>query len=345
MDPFALKELGRTGVMLPRLGMGSAGLGHLFETVPEATALATVEAAWDTGFRFYDTSPWYGRGLAERRIGNALWSKPRDELIISTKVGRLFTAPANPAAFARTERNWSEALHFEHHHDYTYAGVMRSFEDSLQRLGINRIDLLIIHDLDRAHFMSDALVRSHLAQAATGGMQALKELKAAGRIKAIGAGINHMDTIPLFLDQCDLDFFLVALPYTLAEQPVLDREFPLCAERGVGIIIGAPLASGILATGPVPGAKLGYRDPTPEQAARIGRMQAVCQSFGVPLVAAALQFPLHHPLVASIIPGAIAPEHPVRNAETIRREIPDELWAKLKSEGLLREDAPTPGDS
>jgi D-threo-aldose 1-dehydrogenase len=345
MDPFARKELGKTGVMLPRLGFGGAGLGHVFESLGEAEAFATVTAAWDAGIRYYDTSPWYGRGLSERRIGNVLWSKPAGEAIVSTKVGRLFTAPGDPAAFAKSERSWASALPFEHHHDYSYDGVMRSYEDSLQRLGLNRIDMLIIHDLDRTSFMSDALVNSHLSQAATGGMQALRELKAAGLIKAIGAGVNRIGTMPLFLDQMELDFFLVALPYTLAEQPVLDSEFPLCARRGVGIIIGAPLASGILATGPVPGAKLSYRDPSPEEAERIGRMEAVCLSFGVPLVAAALQFPLHHPLVAAVIPGAVAPEHPTRNVETMLHPIPDEMWGKLKSEGLLREDAPTPGGS
>lgn len=343
MDPFARKELGRSGVMLPRLGFGGAGLGHVFEAIPEETAFATVSAAWDAGIRYFDTSPWYGRGLSERRIGNVLWDRPAGEAIISTKVGRLLTAPADREAFARSERSWPMAQQFQHHHDYSYDGVMRSHEDSLQRLGVNRIDLLIIHDLDRTSFASDALVGSYLGQAATGGMQALRDLKSAGQIRAIGAGVNQLGTIGPFLDQLDLDFFLVALPYTLAEQPVLDREFPLCAERGVGIIVGAPLASGILATGPVPGAKLNYRDPTPEEAARVGRIESVCRSFGVPLAAAALQFPLHHPLVASVIPGAIAPEHPRRNIETLRRPIPDEMWLRLKAEGLLREDAPTPG--
>ncbi len=343
MDPFSRKKLGRTQVMLPRLGFGGAGLGHVFTTITDDDAAATVRAAWDAGVRYYDTSPWYGRGLSEHRIGRELYSKSRGEVIVSTKVGRLFTAPPDPEAFARSERSWPTALHFQHHFDYSYDGVMRSYEDSLQRLGMNRIDLLIIHDLDRTSFDSDELVRAHLYQLATGGMRALSDLKAAGLIKAIGAGVNQIGTIGPFLDLLDLDFFLVALPYTLAEQPVLDVEFPRCEERGVGIIIGAPLASGILATGPVPGAKLNYRDPTPADADRIRRMESVCRAFDVPLAAAALQFPLHHPLVASVIPGALAPEHPKRNVETMRVEIPDELWGKLKREGLLREDAPTPG--
>jgi D-threo-aldose 1-dehydrogenase len=343
MDPFSLKRLGRTDVELPRLGLGGAGLGHVFTTITDDQAAATLRAAWDAGVRYYDTSPWYGRGLSERRIGRELCLKPRGDVIISTKIGRLLRAPADAAAFGRSERSWPTGLQFQHHFDYTYDGVRRSYEDSLQRLGMNRIDLLIIHDLDRTSFQSDALVGAYLNQLATGGMRALSDLKAQGLIGAIGAGVNRLGTIGPFLEMLDLDFFLVALPYTLAEQPVLDREFPLCADRGVGVIIGAPLASGILATGPLPGAKLNYRDPTPEEAERIRRMELVCKSYGVPLAAAALQFPLHHPLVAAIIPGAFEPDHPTRNVEAVRVDIPDALWASLKDEGLLRGDAPTPG--
>jgi D-threo-aldose 1-dehydrogenase len=343
MDPFSLKQLGRTDVRLPRLGFGGAGLGHVFDTVTDDDAAATVRAAWDSGVRYYDTSPWYGRGLSEHRIGRELYLKPRDEVIVSTKVGRLFRAPIDPTGFAQSQRAWPTGLQFAHHFDYSYDGVMRSYEDSLLRLGMNRIDLLIIHDLDRTSFQSDELVRAYLNQLATGGMRALSDLKRDGRIKAIGAGVNRIGTIGPFLEMLDLDFFLVALPYTLAEQPVLDEEFPLCAARGIGIIIGAPLASGILATGPVPGARLNYREPTPEEAERIRRMEAVCASYNVPLAAAALQFPLHHPLVASVIPGGFAPSHPTRNAETVRVDIPDALWASLKDEGLLRRDAPTAG--
>jgi D-threo-aldose 1-dehydrogenase len=344
MDPFSLKQLGRTAVNLPRLGFGGAGLGHVFAKIDDDEAAATVRAAWDAGVRYFDTSPWYGRGLSEHRIGRELYLKPREDVLVSTKVGRLFRAPADREAFASSRRSWPTGQQFEHHFDYSYDGIMRSYEDSLLRLGMNRVDLLVIHDLDRASFQSDALVRAYLNQLATGGMRALSDLKAAGQIKAVGAGVNRLGTIGPFLEMLDLDFFLVALPYTLAEQPVLDDEFPRCAERGVGIIIGAPLASGILATGPVPGAKLNYHDPTPEDAARIGRMEAICKSYGVPLVAAALQFPLHHPLVASVIPGGFAPSHPTRNVETLRTEIPVALWASFKDEGLLRRDAPVPGD-
>ncbi len=293
--------------------------------------------------RFYDTSPWYGRGLSEHRIGRGLYLRPPGEAIISTKVGRVLFAPDDVAAFAASERSWPNGLKFQHRHDYSYAGVMRSYEDSLQRLRRNRVDLLVIHDLDLANLGSEELVNQHLDELdAGGGMRALAELKAAGLIKAVGAGVNRLGTIPRFLERFALDFFLVALPYTLAEQPVLDEEFPLCEERGVGVIIGGVFASGVLATGPVPGARYNYQIADAEQLARIGRIEAVCKRHGVPLAAAALQFTLHHPIVAAVIPGAFHPDHPRRNVESMRVEIPADLWGELKHEGLLRQDAPTP---
>lgn len=342
MDPFSLRKLGTSGVMLPQLGFGGAPVGNLFGPVSDADAEATLTTAWDAGVRFYDTSPFYGRTLSEHRLGHVLRRYPRGEMILSTKVGRVFFPPADPEEFARRERNWPHGLHFEYRHDYSYDAVMRSYEDSLQRLGMNRIDMLLIHDLDEVSIGSAALVDAHFNALATGGIHALNELKAQGLIRAIGAGVNSIGTIPRFLELMDLDFFLVASPYTLADQPVLDAEFPACERRGIGIVIGQVFASGILATGPVPGARYNYREATPEEMARIGRIEAVCKRHGVPLAAAALQFPLHHPLVASVIPGAFTPDHVTRNVETMRVSIPDELWRDLKREGLLREDAPTP---
>jgi len=342
MNPFGTRQLGRTGLHLPALGMGGATLGNIFGVIDDRQSDATLEAAWDAGIRFYDTSPWYGRGLSEQRFGRALYRRPREEVILSTKVGRLFTSPADPAAFAATQRSWEHGLHFEHHHDYSYAGIMRAYEDSLLRLGMNRIDVLVIHDLDIGNLGSDGLVSAHLNTLATSGIRALEDLKKAGLIKAYGAGVNALGTIPRFLDLIELDFFLVALPYTLAEQPVLDAEFPLLEKRGVGVVIGGVFASGILATGPVPGARYNYHEPTADEAEHVRRIQQVCERFDVPLAAAALQFTLHHPVVASVIPGAFAPHHPTRNVETMRVEIPTDLWRELKHQGLLREDAPTP---
>lgn len=342
MDPTAHRRLGRSEVTLPVCGFGGAPLGNLFEHYSDSDADATISAAYDGGIRYFDTSPWYGRGLSELRFGTNLRRRPRGEFLISTKVGRVLSAPADIDAFARSERAWEHGLPFEHHHDYSYDGVMRSYEDSLQRLGLNRVDLLIVHDLDRGNLGSERSVEAHFSQLVTGGYRALVDLKASGRIGAIGVGVNHVGTIARFLDALEIDVFLVASPYTLVEQPVLDHELPLCAEHGASIIIGTVFASGILATGAVPGARYNYAEPTPEQAERVRRIEAVCTSYEVPLPAAALQFPLHHPLVASIIPGAVQPSHVTANLENLRRDIPTDLWDDLKHQGLLREDAPTP---
>ena len=282
------------------------------------------------------------RGLSELRLGHFLRQQTRDDFILATKVGRLFRVPADVEAYAASPRSWEHALLFEHHYDYSYDGVMRSWEDSLTRLGLTHVDMLLIHDLDIGNMKSETLYGSHLGDLAKGGIRALRELKATGRIGAIGAGINHLGTIPRFLDLIDLDFFLVASPYTLLDQPVLDLEFPLCESRGVGIIVGQVFASGILATGAIPGARYNYREAPPDVIEKVRGIEAVCARHGVPLAAASMQFPLHHPLVASIIPGAFAPEQVERNIATMRTVVPDALWADLKKNGLLREDAPTP---
>lgn len=347
MDPFTTQKLGRTVLKLPRLGFGGAGLGDLFVTVDEAEATGTLETAWTEGIRYFDTSPWYGRGQSEHRLGRALYRRSRDQFILSTKVGRLFREPVSMVHFEqqRGTYGWSGGLAFEHIYDYSYDGIMRSYEDSQQRLGFSRIDMLLIHDLDVSNHSSQARVDAHLVQLTTGGFRALEELRQAGRIGAIGAGVNDLGTILPFLDRFDLDFFLVALRYTLAEQAVLDAEFPACAARGVGIVIGGVFNSGILATGPREGARYNYAPATTEQIARVGRIEAVCTSFDVPLPVAALQFPLHHPLVASVIPGSIRPAEVTRNVESMRQDVPEDLWQALKSEGLIRADAPVPGDT
>jgi len=340
MDPLARRTLGRTGVELTQLGLGTAGLGDLFSVLSEAEAAATVAAAWDAGLRYFDTAPWYGRGQAEHRLGRVLYPHPRSDYVLSTKVGRTLHAFHDVERFERGM--WAGGLPFEIRFDYSYDGVMRSFEDSLQRLGQPRIDLLLIHDLDIQYHHRAERVQALLHELFTGGWRALCELKRSGLIGGIGAGINELGMIQRFLDMMELDFFLVALPYTLMEQEVLDAEFPRCAAEGVGIVIGGVFASGILATGAVPGAKHNYADASPEALAKVARMEAVCRRHGVKLPAAALQFPLGHPSVAAVIPGAIAPSHVARNVAAFRCDIPADLWAELKHEGLLREDAPTP---
>jgi D-threo-aldose 1-dehydrogenase len=338
MDPLATRQLGRTDVRLTQLGFGAAPLGDLFTRVTEADAGATLDAAWECGIRTYDTAPWYGRGQSEHRLGRSLYHRPREEFVLSTKVGRVLRA--SPSGAGPGSAPWAGGLAFPEQFDYSYDGIMRAYEDSQQRLGIPRIDLLVIHDLDLQYHRTPAKVAAWLTQLATSGWRALSELRAAGLVRGIGAGINEMGMIPRFLDLLDLDFFLVAMPYTLLDQDVLDAEFPACVARGIGFIIGAVFASGILASGAVPGAKYGYADPSPDIAERVRRIEAVCARHE--LAAAALQFPLGHPAVASVIPGAVEPGQIRRNVASFRHAVPDALWAELKHEGLLRPDAPVP---
>ncbi len=341
MDPFSTRSLGKCGVDLPLLGLGGAPLGDLYDTLDDKAAAATLDGAWQAGVRFYDTSPWYGRGQSEHRMGRALYRRPRDQFILSTKVGRVFRAPLDPPAF--DTGFWAGGLHFEHVFDYSYDGVMRSYEDSLQRLGMNRIDLLLIHDLDIAHHQTDARVTAYLTEMANGGWRALEELRSAGLIGGIGAGINETGMIPRFLDLVDIDFFLVALPYTLMDQDALEVDFAQCAAREVGIVIGAVYASGILATGPTPDAYYRYQPATPHALDKAQHMEAVCKRHGVSLAAAAIQFPFGHPSVASVIPGAVSADQVRWNVENMRRDIPADLWAELRAEGLIHPNAPEPG--
>ena len=340
MSEIPKRRLGRTELHVSEVGFGSAPLGELFEKVSEAGARATLESAWNSGIRYYDTAPFYGYGLSEHRVGSFLRQQPRGDFAVSTKVGRVLKPAADPAAF--DTGMWAGGLPFELYFDYSYDGIMRSWEDSLQRLSLPSVDVLVIHDLDHWFHITDERVDACLAQLYTSGWRALDELRSSGRIKGIGAGINQPWMIPKFLDTVDVNFFLVALPYTLLDQSVLDDQFPRCAERGVGVVIGAPFASGILATGPVEGAYYAYEPATPEILEKTARIQAVCERHDTPLAAAAMHFPLAHPIVAAIIPGALKPEQVSGNVETYRRAIPADLWAELKSEGLLREDAPTP---
>ena len=340
MDPLARRKVGRTGVEVTQLGFGGAGLGDLFNVVPDEEASATLAAAWDAGIRYFDTAPWYGRGQSEHRFGRALYRRPRKDFVLSTKVGRTLHPVHNVEEFRGGM--WAGGLPFQHKFDYSYDGIMRAFEDSLQRLGLTRIDLVLIHDLDFWHHQRIERVTAYLTELHNGGWRALQQLKEHGVIRGIGAGINELGMIPRLLDLMDLDFFLVALRYTLLEQHVLDVEFPRCEKAGVGFVIGGVFASGILATGAVQGAKHDYNDAQSEAMQRVKKIEAVCARHEVPLPAAALQFPLGHPSVAAVIPGAINPEQVRQNVAAFRHPIPSALWAELKHEGLLRADAPTP---
>jgi D-threo-aldose 1-dehydrogenase len=340
LDPTATRVLGRSGVAVTQLGWGGASAGELYTKVPEESAVAAVRKAWEMGIRYFDTAPWYGRGLSELRTGAGLRDRPRDDLVISTKVGRWLRAPHDPSTFDFAP--WAGGLPFQVVFDYTYDGIMRAFDQSRLRLGVHHYDLAIVHDLDLRHHTPEPRWQAYFAQLVTSGWRALSELKAAGLIRGIGVGINARGLIPRFLASLEPDFFLIAMPYTLLHQEVLDDEFPASDKRGVGFVIGAVFQSGILATGPREGSFYDYAPATPEQIQRVRQVADVCGRHDVPLPAAALQFPLGHQGVASVIPGASKPAHVERNVAAFRHRIPSAMWQELKHEGLLHPDAPVP---
>lgn len=334
-----VRSLGRKGSPISVLGLGGAPLGDLFERLPEQRADAVVQAALDAGITCFDTAPWYGHGLSEHRLGRGLRQIDRKSVFVSTKVGRLYRRPAHPATFSTAP--WAGGLPFELHFDYTSAGIQRSYEDSLLRLGLNRIDCLVIHDLDPGYHAGTELDRRR-AELEKGGWAALETLRSNGEISAIGAGINDRSMMRYFLERFDIDFFLVAMPYTLLDQSPLHEEFAECQKRGIDIIIGSPYASGILATGPVPGAMYNYHPADAFIVEKTRRIAAICAEFHVSLQAAALQFPLAHPSVRAVIPGATSPEIVAANVANVRQVIPAAFWSALKVRGLLHPDAPAP---
>jgi D-threo-aldose 1-dehydrogenase len=333
----ATRPLGRTGLRLTELGQGTAPLGGLFELVSDEDADGVLAAAWEAGVRYVDTAPWYGHGLSEHRTGRFLRRVPRDAFVLSTKVGRVLRRRQRGAAVQETI--WAGALPFEYAFDYGYDGVLRSWEDSLQRLGLDRVDLLAIHDLDVQHHGS--ALAAHLSELERGGLRALAELRDAGEIAGVGAGINELGMIPRLLALADLDFVILALPYTLLDQEALEEELPLCSERGVGVVIGAPFASGVLAPG-AGRATYAYGPVPADVAARVRRLRAACARHGVALAAAALQFPLGHPAVASVIPGALTGAQARENTAAFAAPVPSALWDELRRDGLFRPDVPVP---
>ncbi len=339
MKPQAKRKLGSSPLMVSQLGFGGAPLGDLYNNLTEADAAATIRAAHEAGLNLFDTAPFYGYGLSEHRFGHTLRQFPRDSFVLSTKVGRRLE-PRAPQDIDRGQ--WAGGLDFQPVFDYTYDGIMREAEHSLMRLGMGRIDILLIHDVDTwTHGTADK-TDSYFREVMEGGYRAMDRLRGDGTVKAIGVGINEADMCARFAQAGDFDCILLAGRYTLLEQGALDTFLPLCGERNIGIMLGGPFNSGILATGPRPGAKYDYADAPPEILDRVGRIQAVCQRHHVPLAAAAIQFPLGHPSVSSVIPGTVSAAEVLANVELMANRIPPDLWAELKQEGLVREDAPVP---
>jgi D-threo-aldose 1-dehydrogenase len=337
------RPLGRTGLAVTELGLGTGPLGGFRgRPVDDDAAEATLAAAWDAGIRYFDTAPWYGLGMSEHRVGRFLRSQPRDAYVLSTKVGRLLgrrgSAPGGPAP-----AHWESALPFDWWYDYSRDGVLRSFEDSLQRLGLERVDVLLIHDLEPgAHGGTDA-ARERMQELTGGGFAALAALRAEGVVRGVGIGINDAAVVAPFLEQFDLDVVLQAGEYTLLEQRGLEA-LDACAERGVAVVVGAPFNSGILASEAPEQATFAYDDATDETFARVRRLREIVRSHDASLAAAALRFPLAHPAVATVIAGGARPEEVRENAALVRSELPGELWRELRDAGLVRADAPLPAE-
>ncbi len=340
MHPTDLRPLGRTGLQVTALGAGGAPIGNLYHAQSDESAIAAVEASWDAGLRYFDTAPLYGFGLSEHRMGTALRARDRDAYVLSTKVGCMLE-PAPPGSYSHP--NWDHPLPFRPVYNYSRDAVLRSVELSLHRLGTHRIDVLYVHDLDAVTHGSEEAYQGHLAELFDGGgYQALAELRDQGVIAGFGAGLNFWENCQYLAERGDFDCFLLAGRYTLLEQEALETFLPLCEARSIGVVIGGPYNSGILAVGPTAGATYNYAPAPPEILDRVRRIQAVCEAHATPLATAALQFPLHHPAVASVIPGGRTPDQVRRNAETLAAEVPSALYAALKAEGLMRPDAPVP---
>jgi D-threo-aldose 1-dehydrogenase len=332
------RRLGSSGLSLPSFGFGTAHLGGLYERVSGEVAQLTLDAAWNGGVRYFDTAPYYGRGLAEHRLGSFLIDKPRGEFVLTTKIGRYFRRPDDPRSFDRAP--WGGGLNMEIVWDYSYDGVMRSYEQSLLRLGLDTIDGLLIHDPEPEMHGDQHAAR--MRDMADSGIKALEELKRSGQIKAIGMGLNATASLDRIAPLVKLDFIICAMPYTLLDQSALSHGLQRCVENAISIVIGAPYASGILATGPGPGAHYNYGVASEDIQNKVRRIQEVCTAHDVSLKAAALQFPLAHPAVVSVIPGGARPAEVTENIAMVSAPIPTGFWAALKSEGLIDPEAPVP---
>jgi D-threo-aldose 1-dehydrogenase len=291
-----------------RLGLGTAPLGGLYDAVEDATAHTLVEHAWELGLRLFDTAPLYGSGLAEQRLGRVLGARPRNEFVLCTKVGRLLRADAPPDA------NFLGTPPLGPVFDFSHDGVLRSLEESLERLGLDRVDIALIHDPD-----------DHSEQAIDEAYPALERLRTEGVVGAIGVGMNQTELLCRFAHEGEFDCFLLAGRYTLLDRSAGEKLLPLCLERGISVIAGGVFNSGILAAGTT----YDYAPAPPEVLARAEWLRAVCTRFDVPLEAAAMQFPLRHPAVAGIVVGCRSAKELEQDVRAFELELPDELWDEL----------------
>jgi D-threo-aldose 1-dehydrogenase len=330
---FAKRKVGQTGLQVTTLGLGGASLAGIFSAVSEDQARATINRALDVGINYYDTAPQYGMGRSEHLMGNTLRAR-REGTILSTKVGRLL----KPFFGQRPEGfNWVDPTPFDQVYDYSYDAVMRSFEDSLQRLGLNKVDIVYVHDIGVATHGVEENKRLW-KQLETGGYRALQELKSAGIISAIGLGVNEWEVLMDAFALGDWDVFLLAGRYTLLEQTSLDPFLTTCLKRQASVVIGGPFNSGVL----VGGSTWNYGKAPEAVIAKVKALEAVCRDFNIPLPAAALQFPLTHPAVCNVLPGPRSPEELDGILDWWNTSIPDELWSAFADKGLVAPGTPLP---
>jgi D-threo-aldose 1-dehydrogenase len=335
------RKIGTTNLEVTELGLGGAPMGGFRATISDAEAMALTNAAYDDGVRYFDTSPFYGYGRSELRMGATLREKPRNEYVLSTKIGRVLHA-MRPGEKRPADFRENGLPDFAPVFDYTYDGVMRSLEHSHLRLGLARIDIALIHDVDFWTIKDRAVLEERFKTVMDSGYKALDELRKAGVVGAIGVGINEADTSLRFIQAGDFDCMLLAGRYTLLEQGGLQEFLPECVKRNVSVILGGPYNSGILTGGVKAGATHDYAAAPAQLIEKAQKIESICQRHGVELGAAALQFPLFHPAVCSIIPGALGVAEVKQNAARLSAKLPVELWSELKREKLLDPNAPTP---
>ena len=329
-DSFQLSPVGQTSLKLPNLSFGAAPIGNLYKKIDDDDVHTLLHKVWDLGYRYFDTAPFYGFGLSERRIGDFLRTKDKESYILSTKVGRLL----EPDSSHNPDRNYYiDAMPFRVKYDYSYDGIMKSYEHSIQRLGLEKIDILYMHDIG-AVTHSDKH-RTLMDIAMSSGYKALDELKRQKLVQAIGLGVNEYEVCEEALEYHDWDCFLLAGRYTLLEQEAIKTFLPKCKEREVSIIIGGVFNSGILATGAKAGAKYNYNDAPQEILDKVSRIQKVCATFDLPLQAVALQFPMLHGCVSSVLIGSTHFNNLQTPLSYLEVDIPQELWQALINEGLM----------
>jgi D-threo-aldose 1-dehydrogenase len=331
------RALGRTRLQVSVLGFGTAPLGDLYVQLDDGTAIDTVKRAFELGINLLDTSPHYGNGLSEHRCGSTIRRVPRQDIVVCTKVGRWM----DPFHARRDGSGFVGGLPHRAVFDYSYDGTMRSVEQSLLRLGTDRLDLLLIHDVDVWTHGIDA-IDERFREAMAGAYVALDRLRGEGVVAGIGIGVNEAEMCVRFAQAGSFDTMLLAGRYSLLEQPALAKFLPLAQQQGIGVLLGGVFNSGILATGAVSGAKYNYRDAPPEILAKVAQIGSVCDAHGVALPTAALHFALGHPAVASVVLGGQSPQEVERNVAALSSKVPTALWADLKAERLLDAEAPVP---